>query len=282
MTMPALPTLAAGAVGGDGTVLLVPRLLPSPPGCPATATPAMEAAARPSGHKRNFSAYDTQLASFDPSGKAARPSEEPAPGAEQEQPEEQPLTESAQFNLEALRTSQEEVIRQIDELQGAPRPPHELAGGRRRHSCLRLSLPLGYPRCHAAWPGATVEVVHALSNDCTAVGGVSSAAACEAAHLPHKCLPAFRPVQRWGWRSWTACAPASWTASPRCAGQRLADCSERAPHCLAPRSHRSHADAAAAPARCIPAPPPSLPCPLRSHPPLRASPPLPLPALPAV
>lgn len=81
----------------------------------------MEAAARPSGHKRNFSAFDTQLAGFDPSGKAARPSEEQAPGAQQEQQQEeqQPFTETAAFNLEALRNSQEEIFRQIEELQGA-------------------------------------------------------------------------------------------------------------------------------------------------------------------
>lgn len=81
--------------------------------------------ARPSGHKRNFSAYDSQqLAGFDPSGKAARPVEEQAAEGEAEPQEEQQheeaaLTESAAFSLTALRQAQESVIRQIDELQGA-------------------------------------------------------------------------------------------------------------------------------------------------------------------
>ncbi|PRW58537.1 hypothetical protein C2E21_3226 [Chlorella sorokiniana] len=80
----------------------------------------MEVAAHPSGHKRGLSAYDSQLASFDPSGKAARPNEEPAAGDEpqEEQPqEEQPLTEHAAFSLTALRAAQENVMRHMDELQ---------------------------------------------------------------------------------------------------------------------------------------------------------------------
>ncbi|KAI7839049.1 hypothetical protein COHA_007191 [Chlorella ohadii] len=87
-------------------------------------SPTMEA--RPSGHKRNFSAYDSQQLEpgFDPSGKAARPVEEQAAEGEAEPQEEQQheeaaLTESAAFSLTALRQAQESVIRQIDELQEA-------------------------------------------------------------------------------------------------------------------------------------------------------------------
>lgn len=102
----------------------------------------MEVAARPSGHKRGLSAYDSQLAEFDPSGKAARPNEEEAAEGEaepQEQPQEEqlPLTERAAFSLTALRAAQEAVIQQMDELQGAGKGAgraweRHLAGRRRR------------------------------------------------------------------------------------------------------------------------------------------------------
>lgn len=114
----------------------------------------MDVAARPSGHKRGLSAYDSQLASFDPTGKVARPSEEEAPdgGAEQQeqQHEEQPLTESAAFHLRTLRDMQANVVEQIDNLQGersrlgrrrsrgAGRRP--AAAHSRRQQCLLLSL----------------------------------------------------------------------------------------------------------------------------------------------
>lgn len=105
---------------GGGAVFRSFRSLPAP--SPHPTAPAMDVAARPSGHKRGLSAYDSQLASFDPSGKVARPSEAEAPEGDAEQQEqqheEQPLTESAAFHLRTLRDMQANVVEQIDNLQG--------------------------------------------------------------------------------------------------------------------------------------------------------------------
>lgn len=167
---------------------------------------AMEVAARPSGHKRGLTAYDSQLAEFDPSGKAARANEEETAEGEAEPQEEQlPLTERAAFSLTALRAAQEAVIQQMDELQGAGEGAgraweRHLAGRRRRGAqpAAAAACSCGCP-LHA-WlgqgPGAAASLLHSVASPLTTLPPSNTASACQAMHVHRRRASAFPPSSR--------------------------------------------------------------------------------------